>query len=144
MNSSCFSSGSSMKIFAICSLLIFFTFLSKFENGVIPMEPDKISLKILKKLYKSPISEKEYKAVLGWIEKDQFNDVDSFLRKNNLVKYVIIDGIKDGAGGYIDDTVVRRYEITRNGRAEVERLAQDRRNLLLRLLDTLLSFLPLH
>lgn len=108
------------------------------------MELDKISLKALRKLYKSPMNEEEYKAVLGWTEKDQFNEVDSFLRKNKLVESIIIDGVKDGAGGYIDGTVVRCYEITRSGRAEVEHLAQDRRNLLLRLLDNLLSFLPLH
>lgn len=108
-----------------------------------PYELGAKSLKVLKKLSKGPLSEKDYKSLIGWMDGSQSNEIDSFLRKNNLVKYVIIDGIKDGAGGYIDDTVVRRYEITRNGRAEVERLAQDRRNLL-RLLDTLLSFLPLH
>lgn len=108
------------------------------------MELDKISLKALRKLYKAPMTEEEYKAVLGWTEKNQFNEVDSFLRKNELVKSIIIDGVKDGAGGYIDGTVVRRFEITRSGRAEVEHLGRDQKNFLLRLLDSLLSFLPFH
>ena len=84
------------------------------------MELDKISLKVLKKLYKAPMTEEEYKSVLGWTEKDQFNEVDSFLRKNKLVKRVIVSGVEDGAGGYIDGTAVSRYEIMLDGRKAVE------------------------
>ena len=110
------------------------------------MELDKISLKALRKLYRAPMTEEEYKAVLGWTEKNQFNEVDSFLRKNELVKSIIIDGVKDGAGGYIDGTVVRRFEITRSGRAALEQSQSAGREgafgHLMHFLQTIRSFLP--
>lgn len=109
-----------------------------------PYELDAKSIKILKKLYKKPLSDVEYKDLIGWTDDSQLNEVDSFLRKNNLIKSVVIDGVEDGAGGYIDGTVVRRYEITIDGKAEVEHLGRDQKNFLLRLLDSLLSFLPFH
>lgn len=111
------------------------------------MQLDKISLKALRKLYKAPMAEEEYRAVLGWAEKDQFNEVDSFLRKNKLVKRVIISGVEDGAGGYVDGTIVSRYEIMLDGRKAVEqyRLAGMAAvcNCLRDFLQTIFPFLPL-
>lgn len=111
------------------------------------MQLDKISLKALRKLYKAPMAEEEYRAVLGWAEKDQFNEVDFFLRKNKLVKRVIISGVEDGAGGYVDGTVVSQYEIMLDGRKAVEqyRLAGMAAvcNCLRDFLQTIFPFLPL-
>lgn len=85
-----------------------------------PYELDAKSLKVLKKLSKGPLSEKDYKSLIGWMDGSQSNEIDSFLRKNHFVRYIIVDGISDGAGGYIDDTVVRQYEIMLDGRKAVE------------------------
>ncbi len=85
-----------------------------------PYQLDAKSTKILRKLYKKPLADVEYKAILCWTDDSQLNEVDSFLRREGLVKSIIVDGVKDGAGGYIDGTVVRRYEITHSGRVAVE------------------------
>ena len=106
-----------------------------------------MSLKVLKRLYNAPMAEEEYKAVLGWTEKDQFNEVDSFLRKNKLVKRVIVSGVEDGAGGYVDGTVVSRYEIMLDGKKAVEQNQSAGMavacNCLRDFLQTIFPFLPL-
>lgn len=111
------------------------------------MQLDKISLKALRKLYKAPMAEEEYRAVLGWAENDQFNEVDSFLRKNKLVKRVIVSGVEDGAGGYVDGTVVSRYEIMLDGKTAVEQNQSAGMavawNCLKDFLQTIFPFLPL-
>ena len=112
-----------------------------------PYQLDAKSIKILRKLYKKPMADVKYKALLGWTDDSQLNEVDSFLRREGLVKSIIVDGVKDGAGGYIDGTVVRRYEITHSGKTAVEQNQSAGMavawNCLKDFLQTIFPFLPL-
>lgn len=51
-----------------------------------PYELDAKSLKVLKKLSKSPLSEKDYKSMISWTDGSQSNEIDSFLRKKTFCK----------------------------------------------------------
>lgn len=83
--------------------------------------------------------------MIGWDNTNHPNEIDIFLRTNNLIS-VHIDGEPDGEGGYRPETVVRTYSIKRYGRAVVEQQASHRSSSALGwmkdLIQTILSFLP--
>lgn len=97
-------------------------------------ELDRISVKVLKKLYRSDLTGAELDGIVGWNNRSQPNEIESFLRAEQLVT-VCTDGMPDGEGGYVPETVKRRYSITRRGRAVVEQLKRNRGNTLLRILE---------
>lgn len=95
---------------------------------------DRNSKKVLKKLYRSDLSADEFSRIVGWYDWSQPNEIERFLRSEQLIT-VHTEGVPNGAGGYIPETVTRRYTITRRGRAAVEQLRQNRGETLLRILD---------
>lgn len=97
-------------------------------------ELDRISVKVLKKLYRSDLTGAELDEIVGWNNRSQPNEIESFLRAEQLVT-VCTDGMPDSEGGYVPETVTRRYSITRRGRAVVEQLKRNRGNTLLRILE---------
>lgn len=97
-------------------------------------ELDRISAKALKKLYRSDLTGVEFDGIVGWNDRSQTNEIESFLRAEQLIT-VHTNGEPDGEGGYIPETVTRRYSITRRGRAVVEQLKRNQANTLLRILD---------
>ena len=86
---------------------------------------DRTSKKVLEKLYRADLSGDEFSRIVGWYDRSQPNEIERFLRAEQLIT-VCTEGVPDGAGGYIPETVTRGYAITRHGRAAVGEIRQNR------------------
>lgn len=84
-------------------------------------EVDKISFQALKTLYHGALSQAEFCTIVGRMDYNKPNEIESFLLREKLIS-VHVSGVPDGAGGFIDETVSRTYSITRRGRFVVEAL----------------------
>lgn len=80
---------------------------------------DKVSMNLLKALYKEDLPEEEVNQIIGRTNADQPDERISFLWSEKLIE-IHEDGERDPEGGLVPETVVRTYRIRQKGRAIVE------------------------
>jgi len=98
---------------------------------------DKISMKLLEELYKKDLSEEDVNKIIN--RTDIFQPDPHLSQLKGLIISHIVEGVKDGAGGYADESVKRVYSITPDGRAVVE---QDRKSETDKWIDRLSNLIP--
>lgn len=82
------------------------------------LDLDAVSIKVLNAAYKDDLHEAEYNELIHRRNCSEPNEVDQFLRRENLIQRKTICAISDGEGGF--SRVHYMYVITRRGRAVVE------------------------
>lgn len=100
---------------------------------------DKISMDLLKALYKEDLPEPEVCKLIGWEDATQPDERVRLLLKEKLISTRIEGGVPDGAGGYEEGTAERIYHIRPEGRAVVE---QERNNTVDKWLDRASNLIP--
>lgn len=97
---------------------------------------DKISMDLLKALYKEDLPESRVAEIIGQTD---FHKRLSILMSSKIISRKRMGGVPDGAGGYLDGTVKYLYHLEPSGRAAVE---YARNHLLEKLLDWGSNILP--
>lgn len=100
---------------------------------------DKVSMNLLKALYKEDLPEEKVNRIIGREENGQPDKRLSILSTENMISRCMTAGVPDGEGGYVDETVKWVYHLEPNGRAAVE---YARKHLLEKILDWGSNILP--
>lgn len=86
--------------------------------------PDKATFKLLKALCQNDLPESDVNKIIGRTSERQPDPRLTFLESEKWIT-VHVDGVPDGEGGYLDDTVTRIFKILPRGRAEAERVRKN-------------------
>lgn len=87
---------------------------------------DKLSKKLLRKLYRKDLPEDKARRILKISIANQQDTRITQLKSDRMISVRQNGGTPDGEGGFIDGTVNRMYHLEPNGRAEVEHARSSR------------------
>ena len=86
------------------------------------MKIDKVCAKILSALYDNEIEENDIAAMISWKDISQPNEHIEHLMRARLIRRIMRNAVPDGEGGYKDNAGTAYYQITAQGKAELEHL----------------------